>query len=81
MPRPAEPELQPQLVGPGKGCVSAHAPCPAVLQSSVHLAPPPAVTGSPLAVVDDCSPALTSASGGPRAPPDVCLTRLCISRT
>jgi hypothetical protein len=66
---------------PGTGCMADHAMCLAVLQSSSFSTAQAEIPATvPLAAFKDSS--LTHVvSVGARAPPDVCLARLCISRT
>lgn len=73
---------QPMIVAPATGCEGGHATCSAVLRSSHSIGVLQA--GAELdRTLDLAGVALlaTTRADGSRAPPRVCLTRLCISRT
>lgn len=66
---------------PPKGCGADHATCLAVLPSSSSAT---ALAVAPASILPDAlagASLVSVLSVGSRAPPDVCLVRLCISRT
>jgi hypothetical protein len=78
---PAAMALSGNTAAPAAGCATNHVLCLAVLRSTSTPLPLPAVSTTILRTVSQQTSLVSVVLVGSRAPPDVCLVRLCISRT
>jgi hypothetical protein len=71
----------PSSAQPATGCSTDHAMCLAVLQSTSTFTALPTIPATVLLTAPQPASRMSARLLGSRAPPDVCLVRLCISRT